>query len=569
MKLEVHLVNESGMDCVEIEYATVAKYLGRNYELMFIDAWGFEVAEQMKVRLARFSEEEKKELMKRYKDTIGNRLSVGDIEIEKYLQQYHGIKVNKSTTKELTHVIHIIKEQIDKGMPVAMWFDQHYMPWTKEIRKEGPLRYAGRMMIHGYDDEKKLFYCLDIHGRMEGQVMPFAVFEEFLNAQEEFTYDTFELTEKRTVPTIEEFFAHVIAKIQGEQVGHPNMFQHMQWFADYVESSLNMENEIAVSQGRRTMPNTPTHIMFIRNFVRIARMRNMFALAIEYMGKIHEDKRLFEISNQFRLFSANWHQIVAILTKAFFRSSYDGLGNKLKDFILDFSMQEQEMLKHLREFIIQDTSVTRGIPNMVANINASEKLIQLSELEKEYEHTVVELKTYFNNTAFAVDRAHTQDGDFDGIGDCFVLEEQVPLHDLEGGGIPFEVFLGTGKPDNMICQGQQIQLEHDATYDYLNLAGACDSGPFFGRVEVTYEDGMKENIVYGFGEWRFKMCEFKESVLYECDRFYNGNIHPEERGYMFYKTLPLCSEKKIVSIQFPQCMNMHIFAMTFSRQKNV
>lgn len=564
MRLNVDLINESGMDCVEMEYASIAKSLGRNYELMYTDAWGFELADQIKdISVSRFSEDELKTLKEQYKNTVGNRLSAGDIKCETYLKQYHGIDVQKVIIHDKESVIQEIKAQIDQKLPVAMWFDQHYMAWTKEIRKNGPLRYAGRLLIHGYDDEQRSFQCIDIHGRTENQSMPYDTFKQFLNeTKRQLTYDTFQVVGKDMLPSLDEFFGHTIKKVLGQTKEHPNMFMEMKKFADYVRTSLDMEKEIAISQGPRTMPNTPTHIMFIRNFVRIARMRSMYALAVEYLGKIHNDRRLFEISNQFRIFSANWHQIVAILTKAFFREDYSNLNTKLYEHILLFAEEEERMLSDIMNFKENGSSEKEE----EEIINVTDSSVQMTLEDKDCEHESCDIRPYFNNRAFALEKSNDCHADFDGIGNYFLLEPGMSKEEVNVKEVPFHVCFHTEEADNVTCQGQTISLKKKK-YDAISLLAACDSGPFFGQLKVTYEDGTKEKIVYGFGEWRFKMCEFREKTALECDRVYQGKIHPEERGYLFYKVLPLKPEKAVQSIQLPQCTNMHIFSITCSKIK--
>lgn len=565
MVLKAKMVAEAGMDCREIEYATVSRMFGRNYELMFTDAWGFELADRIELAHSDYTAEE---LREKFSDTIGNRLSAGNIELEKNLRKYHGIDVQKNSLKDKATAFDSMKEQIDQGKPIGMWVDQHFLDWTKEIRKNGPLRYYGTLMIHGYDDQEKVFYCIDIHGRIEGVKWSYDNFAAFLDSIEVFEYDTFQVIGDEYIPEMNEFLQHTINRVLGRTKEHPNIFEQMQILAEYVSTSLDMQKEIQVSQGPLTMPDTPNHIYFIRAFIRISRMRNMFALAVEYYGKKYQNKKLLEISSQFRLFNGNWKQILAILTKAYFSSNYKGIREKIHDDILKFEQEEKAMLEQLTQ-MCSDSS-ENDASNVRTNetyTNAAGYQYGLVEKSTDYQHVTYDLHAFFNNKAIAENVNDRKNADFDGIGNCYLWKtDNIWQNPNWEGKVPFTIERNAVQMDNVLCNGQLITLENQV-FDCVSLVGACDSGPFFGVMEVTYADETRDKISFGFDEWRFKMCEFQEEPLYECDRYYHGNVSHEERGYLFVKTLELNGQKQIRTIKLPACTNMHLFAMTFSKKK--
>ncbi len=565
MKLNLNIVEAAGMVCQDMGAATATRGLGQDYELMYQDAWGFQYNDELEFCSLNpkeyelfygYSKKQQKAVCEKYKNALGRKVSGGQNRQEKWLSFYHGVETQhkKFNTQEL--YLEGIKKQLAKGIPVEMWFDQYFMPWTKEVRKKAPLRYQGYMMIHGFDEETGDFHCIDIHGTRTEEVMPMRNFLAFLKEHQRYCFTTYRPTGEQNPFQVKRFLEKTLQRIEG--IGNKSIFNEMRRLADDIEKKFDFQEEIALSQESKGSLAAPTHILCVKSFTEVSRMRNLFALTLTYIGERENMPEILKLSERFRLHAAKWQILVAILGKAYFKKDFNGLDKQLSEHIRRLADEEEETKEILKQLL--DESRIEKVKHL--NENEEKKQKEIGNGEEKNDYVFCDLVSLFNNRAFAATLKNAEKADFDGLGNYLLRDMQKGKQMIFCGEQPFQ--LGKEGEDNICCTNQIVSIQPDEYYS-LNILGACDSGAFYGKLEISYLDGEKQESIFGFGEWRFGKCEFGEKLAWQGERVYWNQVNAEEKGYLFWKRIPLNRQKKLCQIKLPDCKNMHVFSITLNK----
>ena len=118
--------------------------------------------------------------------------------------------------------------------------------------------------------------------------------------------------------------------------------------------------------------------------------------------------------------------------------------------------------------------------------------------------------------------------------------------------------------DNMTLQGQRIGIEK-ANYKELFLLGSSDHGSYVKMAKLYYSDGSYEEIAIGFADW------FLEPLPNEWTAFtapYGLNSQMQRingNPKLYVQQIKLDNSKKLIGIEFPDQITMHIFAISLLR----
>lgn len=554
----MRIVEAAGMVCQDMGNATAAKGLQSDYGFMYQDAWSFEYGDELKFHslnpkeydiFYQLSQSEQEKLVETYNQQLGRKVSVGDCKCEEYLKTFHGIEVLHKKYGNKKEYWESILEQLERGYPVEMWFDQYFMPWTKEVRKKAPLRYQGYMMINGYDKEKQLIHCIDIHGTRKQEEMPLSFFKEFLQEHKNYSYTTYNRTEPTERFDTENFIHRSLQRVYGNRGN--SMFDEMRRLGNDIENNFDFQKEIDLSIAAKGMLAAPTHVMCAKSFTEVSRMRNLFALTLEYIAEQNQDDIFLNVSKRMKLHATKWQMLVSLMGKAYYKKNFTELKIQIAEHIMRIADEEEETVEVLERCLSKDQTKSE-MSGSAAGTNEKKDRFVFCKLE-------------MNNKAFASNSGNEAGADFDGLGNYLLINPQ-----LKGAIQDSKLFLGdkvfvfmgmTQGMDNVCCLGQKVKVQTD-NYRGLSILGACDSGAFFGKLEFIFEDGSSEESIFGFGEWRFGKCEFGETLAWSGDRVYWNQVNQEEKGYLFTNELAVKAEKKLSAIRLPECGNMHIFAIT-------
>lgn len=533
MILPISFTEVSGMKCREMAQASAAKGYGSNYELMFLHALDF-----------RFRG------LNMHK-CIGSQFTFAAKTFEKDLKRYHGIEQMRYHRLWHGKGLDFIISSLDKNMPVACRIDQYYLPWAKTNRKKAPIRYDGYVLFVGYNGSKRELYCIDIHGSHRLETLPFYDFIQAFKIQ---SLKAAAYKKNGKVPEFnQEFFVKILRKQCDDY--KDNLCKNILKLEMAVTKHFDFAREIEQTTKRKIVIAAPNRILCIDDFVEITRRHKLYAISLSYLAVNYKNQELLEAADELKLLSAEWQFIVSVLSKAYYQQDYTALNLKLGQKITEIAKTEAEVIKKLQ------SAAEKGFK---AGKRTSDFNCDNSELKSSHKQCYADISEYCSNTGIS-ELAGYAKADFDGMGNCYLMEQklsEITCGDGNGHECLRIVFrMSTGLYDNIVCQSQMITVKPDY-YDTVCLLGACDTGSFYGKFSVVYEDDSIRSFITGFGEWRFVKCEMGESAALVTDRFYKGIVSQNEKGYLFSQKILIEHDKKIKGIVLPNCENMHIFAIT-------
>lgn len=527
MVYDVDIVEAAGMKCDDMVKATAARCFRRNFELMFIDSWGFHYESN--------------------EDGIcfGKTIGFGKCNFAQNLKRYHGVETVKIAGVRNRDCLKFAVSQLEEGRPVDLKYDQAYLPWAKEIRKKAPLRYTGNIMMTGNAQEK--FYCIDIHGTHKREELPFASFQEYADSVNNMDFLVFYKQQNMEKPDLKEHIETTLNRIYGM---NNDMFGQMTLLANDIKERFDFEREIAYTEKYMGVIPTPNWIYFVDDIINIGRMRALYSVSLKYLSDIYGNGSLLKLSDDFKMIWSRWQLLTAVLVKSYFSG--------------DFHKLNEILAKHLRQIIELEKVLTKKLENCAEDNNSIREshikstMIQKNKAER-FQH--LDISEFCNNKAFSKMIKEEEQADFDGLHNYYLLTA-LPEDHLFTGDNP-EFGLITEGMDNIKCCGQYLRTDM-TDVNSIRILGACESGAFYGNFIVYYEGGEIQESILGFGEWRFQKCELGEKPALTCGRFYCGEVKEEEKGYLFSNMLEILNKDRIVGIRLPHCENMHIFAITFA-----
>ncbi|WP_036222267.1 glycoside hydrolase family 9 protein [Mesoaciditoga lauensis] len=118
--------------------------------------------------------------------------------------------------------------------------------------------------------------------------------------------------------------------------------------------------------------------------------------------------------------------------------------------------------------------------------------------------------------------------------------------------------------DNMTLQGQKLGIKKD-NYKELFLLGSSDHGNYIKTVKLYYSDGSSKEVAIGFADWFLKPLT-GEWTVFTAPYGINSQMQKINGNPKLYvQRIKLDSSKKLMGIEFPNQITMHIFAITLLR----
>lgn len=483
---------------------------------------------------------------KNQKTSLGRALvSDAFTEYEVY-KKYYGVAVNLHTIETLDDFIEVAKKELSMDRPVVIIQKSYWIPWDPnfKINKE----YTHAYIVLDIDLEQKRMIAAD------GLYMQKNVSIPFENVRKGFTgeYYTFHLednavTLKEGSETWRNSLKPMLEKVHVEN-NQDSMFHHMNEFADRVEllNELSLENQ-AGSTDFVTSDLYNALSTIINSRKKIARF-------MKYLEGRNNIKRFSDFVVLFDLAATKWYDIQHKFLKASFLSDFSVMRNRIAMSIREVAELEKNIALDLQNFILlydQNVSNQRAISNA------------MKEPEKYKKISLVNLENCFNNKGFG-EIGH--DGASFAAGGQFFSTKHLPekaIWDVKG--IKFHVPNITKiSLDNLTCNGQIISVEKDQ-YNCFMLLGCSEQNSFTDEVEIYYSDGSNEKVIISLSDW-YLPPQFEDCIAWQ------GNIVEKVDGssilsthlYQIFasKYRMNLDNKHIISIKLPECLNMHLFAIS-------
>ena len=307
MILDIKVIKSEAMFCLESVVASVAKYLNRNYQMMFSGVWGFQLLSENSA----------------YPGIIGQRITAGftDQDVLKLLEIYHGVKVEIYRIKQADTLMTNILRELDRRRPVAFSLNEMYYPWMSQERAG-----KGFLLVVGYQAEQNLL-CLDIQSKSpEVKVFPFKILldldEVFKNTSE--NYFTFSIVNDEAQTIGYDDFRSNLANCRSLS---DNPFAAMRYLAECIEQEMDYD----VERGSYSIDDL-YHVPLLYNVMHILRARKLLSSSAYYVWERTQIQLLSDLSMDFLELGNAWNQVWNMLFKLFYISKDS---NKLRSKVAD------------------------------------------------------------------------------------------------------------------------------------------------------------------------------------------------------------------------------------------
>ncbi|MGH9068765.1 MAG: fibronectin type III-like domain-contianing protein, partial [Acidimicrobiales bacterium] len=181
----------------------------------------------------------------------------------------------------------------------------------------------------------------------------------------------------------------------------------------------------------------------------------------------------------------------------------------------------------------------------------------------------------YDNTGISTDVATTA-GNFDGGGESFsaqALASGTPTALTPGakvtvGGVSLTwPDVAAGQPDNVIAEGQTIELSGSGTK--LALLGSSNNGTGTGTLTVHYSDGTSQPATISVADWYANSAATGESLVTSTSHWNTASGPSGHAVSVYSNVIPLQPNKTVQSITLPDVSSgvgnsvnaMHVFAV--------
>ncbi len=118
--------------------------------------------------------------------------------------------------------------------------------------------------------------------------------------------------------------------------------------------------------------------------------------------------------------------------------------------------------------------------------------------------------------------------------------------------------------DNMTLQGQKIGVKN-TLYKELFILGSSDHGNYVKSMKLFYLDGTSKEVPIGFADWFLKPLR-DEWIAFKAPYGLNSQMQKIDGNPKLYvQKVKLNDSKKLIGIEFPVQITMHIFAISLLR----
>ena len=291
----------------------------------------------------------------------------------------------------------------------------------------------------------------------------------------------------------------------------------------------------------------------------VAMGRKQFASTLEYLYEIHGGEAILECAEDLKNIGDRWLAISGMLCKGLFISDVnrEKLLEKINNRLKGLYREEKEMAVRLKKICNNKFEIK-------TENNLHNREIVFSENQ-----TYVELDEYYNAKGISTTLDYNTQA-------CFSTEGRYIL--LENLEYSDNIFL-VGKIkykfpriekytfDSIMCMGEKVIIPN-GNYVSLSFLISADMGNHFESIIINYDGALNCEEKIKIPSWLSQQCMFGENIAIKGKGVVRVNgiqdIYPFP-VHIYSITVPLDTNKKILSIELPLCPNIHIFSITLCR----
>lgn len=534
--------------CFENALISYSKTMNENYKAAFIDYWNFLFFREADNtfcdsgdKQAQYSEGEE-ELSEDLSYEQGHKKGKLSRYIGVYencfegMEKYCGVKIERISDFKFEELLAFIKENLKSNMTTLLHTDTYYLPWNKTFFGKNHTTHISQ--ICGYDEEKDSFAVADQDfpnqvfylksGQLESACKYYFRFEKIQNYKR-----------KSAIELLSEF-------IQNSDNKFEDLKNNIIEFAEKFKTEFSPEEEFDSPFGADEVLNS----QFIITLREIIKGRNLFMDFLDDVSAESETDFRDVIQGLF-VSASKWNHIINVLVKYAIVGWESDINIKISNVIRESAEIEYSAYKLLREKILNNSKEEKAAE------------VQFLQSDKYY---FVPLKQYCNNKGIICDikdgqKANSLSG-LTNTGEVLVLSEQYKNKKVCLPNVEYLLTIDDGY-DNMLCEGQSIQIESADFYHSMGILCCTEFGTNHEYIKIIDEENH-EKIVY-FDAYDISDCTAENTVeIGACYSMVSDKI-VREKNVLTTNIIKFNCPKKIQQIVLPYCFNLHILAITFFR----
>lgn len=534
-------LHNSSRTCVEDFIATFANWYKIDYQLIYINSWGF-----LYQNHDNYNDYKK----------FGIRIDAGSGNIVNLMENFYGIKMMHHSEKTFYDFNKTLEIELNQQRPVIIPCDTYWIPWDPGFKRENHDAYHF-IAIVGVDYNKKEFYCLDPTYLKDWEPIPI---EYFLNGYLGY-YFTIIKPETFKNPEIDwqNIILNALDRINGKKE-IPNIFSAIRLFADDLLKYMDIKKEV---EGHRNFLRGEIFSILLS----IAMGRKQFSHLLKYFGSKFNLSIFKKFIDELDYIGNGWESVRALLLKYYV---YDKEG-KFSDFdnsfkadiskkIHELATMEEILAVNLKDSILNYSNKKINKPEITLESNIDQNRI------KHQKYEFVNLKKIFNNHGCGSTDETKCTADFNGMKEFFIIDSMPKEGDFQVEKLHFYFpKLEDGKFDNLVCFKQAIEVL-PKKYSELWILGCGDESNITEKITIKFYDDTEEKITIQFTSW-WVPKEYNEIIAWKGKVASMGNnkMHITPHLFTIYaQRYNINSYKNIKKIILPDCPNLHIFGLTLA-----
>jgi len=523
---KIRLERKDGYSCVDRVVQGISKWIGKDYEMMFGESWGFQYSKYPKEK------------------RIGDRLKHNTGEKDILLKEYHGIEIIENMTKCCDREMEIIKNELKNNRPVVIEIDCYWCDWDTESFKRNHSFHW--LMVIDFDEKTEELICIDSEKAKEPQRLSK---ENFFAGTA--GYFLFNFSDDSKEVSLKVVLENALKRIYDEEKS-VDVFKEMQELSEDIKTELDFEYEVSGNE------NNPVTARMFKELHQIASGRKHFSFTLEYMNKSVNDPRVSILISMLREASNEWSSVFGMMIKAYFITDREKILKRVSEKILEVCNLEKRIFKNAEAIIeCDDTGINYSIEE-----ESQEYLSEINSYE------FVDISGHFNGKGICVEGGTKYEAELSNPRRYMIIDDVPGNNILNVDNMRFNVEnIPNKERDNISCNEQIINIDSVEGKCIMFLACA-EFGGYCEKVKVTYEDDSFEEIKITVSSWLSTNSEHGEvealvgsGVL----KVKNKEMKYSFKVRTYAKCYALKSKKKIKNIILPSCLNIHIFGITIGR----
>lgn len=529
MKLDITIKYHDSCDCLENLILAIAKWMKKDYELMFTEAWGFSY----------------KPIRTCDGEIIGENIDVHTYRKDKWnsLYKYHGIGVKEKESRDYSMGLSIIKNQLSANMPVVIHMDTFWCHWRKELYQK--FHRSHYCLVTNIDDRNNNLFVFDAQIANKGVILPIDDFIKGFRG-----YITFE-NKDIGIGSVDwkEIIENSTYRLKNTDESI-NLFEDMRILANDIKYKLVFENEV------KNFEEFPFKAQIFQKIFDIGRGCKQYSTALKYINKLYNIQELDILSNRMNFAGNRWFSIFGMLCKSYYMNHNDLIIDRVVAKIKEAANDEEDIADNLVKLC------KYGSLTSVDTLHKETKKHIDSKINKIF---YLDLSQYFNNQGFSSSLSLDCSAELSNGGRYF-LNENLPderIWSINNMKFKFPI-LAENTNDNISCMGQNIHVRQIRGKNIMVL-GCSELGNHSEYMNIRYTDGHVEKVPLEFTSWLSSNKSFGEIIAWtgkgaertkDTVQVYPFPVHIYAKNYL------LQYDGIVSSIELPVCPNIHIFAIS-------